>query len=93
MLGLNFMPTQFSYQLYASGYTHNSLSLLTGPKPTQFSLAGNGTSHFLKTQGLPISKNVYSIIIIWNRCSNLSPALRNRRFIYFSLYMETTHST
>lgn len=25
MLGFNFMPTQFSYQLCDSGYTHNSL--------------------------------------------------------------------
>lgn len=64
MLGFNFMPTLFSYQLCARGYTQFSLSPLTGPKPTQFSLAGNGTSHFLKTQAFPISKNVYSLIII-----------------------------
>lgn len=65
--------------------SHNSVSLALSL--LNLHQLPNGSSPFLKTQ-FPVSRNVYSLLLIWSRCLRLSPLLASRRFLYFSLQME-----
>lgn len=55
----------------------------TGLKPTQLSVLGSDTSDFLKTQGFPISKNVYGISNLKQVFKPHASAVQQKVYIVF----------
>lgn len=60
--------------------------LLTGSKPTQFSVVGCSTIHFLKTQGFPISKYVYGISNLKQVFKPHAYSVQQKVYIFFIIY-------